>query len=319
MWKDFFYFSRGQRTGIMILLALIVIVMIMNYSMPYFFPVTQNNNTAFLANVDDFKKSLLSHDSLRLADWQKQSQERQRQYQEKYNKYPSYPTYKTTEKKDSYTLFPFDPNTIDSTSFVRLGLKPFIASNILKYRNKGGHFRTSADFSKVYGILPAKFKELQPFISIENKKLVNPDSISGSHKEFNKDLIVDLNSADTILLMQVKGIGRSYANGIVRFRQTMGGFTSVGQLSELYGMRPESFEKIRLFCSANQALVRKIKINSATVERLNVHPYINFYQAKAIYELRRYKGKLTGMNDLKELSEFNKESLAKIQPYLSFE
>jgi DNA uptake protein ComE-like DNA-binding protein len=316
MWKEFFYFSRGQRVGIIVLILLIVLALAVNYSLPYFYPVTEKDGAAFLNEVRIFKKSLVSRDSLRQAEWQRQYEERQRQYEEKYKNDTSYPSYKTFEKKkESYALFSFDPNIIDSAGFVRLGLKPFIASNILKYRKKGGMFRSSADFAKVYGILPEKMKELAPYITITEIKQVKNEIVQTKRT----DIIVELNSADTTLLMQIKGIGRGYAKGIVRFRQSTGGFVSVDQLSEVYGMRPENLEKIRPFCSINAALVRRINVNTATAQRLDAHPYLNFYQARAIYELRRNKGKLRDISDLKVLSELSSEDLLKIKPYLSFE
>jgi len=308
MWKDFFYFSKGQRIGIISLIVLILLVLLANYALPLFFPVTDKTETSFLAEVDAFKKSLVSRDSLR-------HEELQRKYNERFKNYKTYPTF----KKDIYTLFPFDPNSIDSATLTRLGIKPYIAANILKYRNKGGVFRTKTDFGKVYGISPEKFKELEPFISINEITLTKVDSFVNTGKAFKQDIIVDLNSADTTLLMQIKGIGRGYAKGIVRFRRETGGFASVEQLNEVYGMRPENFEKIRPFCTVNQDLIQKITVNTASTARLNSHPYLSFYQAKAIYELRRNRGKLHNINDLKDLPEFSAESLAKIKPYLSFE
>jgi len=309
MWKDFFYFSKSQRIGIIVLIVLIVLALIANYTLKYFYPVTEKDGSAFLSQVEMFKKSLVSRDSIL-------GLERQRRYDEQYKKYYTYPTYK---KDIPFSLFTFDPNTADSASLVRLGVKPFIASNILKYRSKGGWFRTTTDFGKIYGLTPEKFKELQPYISIHEKKLTKKDSLFLKQKELKKELIVELNSADTTLLMQVNGIGRGYAKGIIRFRQLAGGFVSVDQLSEIYGMRKENLERIRPFCKVNQDLVRKIKINVAGVERLKGHPYLNFYQSRAIYELRRRKGKLKSIADLYVLSEFNPESIAKIAPYLSFE
>jgi len=314
MWKDFFYFSRGQRVGIIVLIVLIAIAIAANYLLPYYFPVSEQNNSAFLTEVALFKKSLVSRDSLRQAEWQRKAEERQRLYEEKYKN--CLQNYKTFEKKkDTYTLFQFDPNTIDSAGFVRLGLKPFIASNILKYRKKGGMFRTVADFSKVYGILPEKQKELEPYISITEIKSVKTEPSSTKRS----DIIVELNSADTTLLMQVKGIGRGTAKGIVRYRQMIGGFVSIEQLGEVYGMRAENLEKIRPFCTINTALIQKLKVNIASAQRLDAHPYINFYQAKAIYELRRNKGKLQDINDLKVLTELTSDDLIKLKPYLSFE
>ncbi|MDD5184135.1 MAG: helix-hairpin-helix domain-containing protein [Paludibacter sp.] len=309
MWKDFFYFSKSQRIGIIVLLVLIVIVLVANYTLPIFFPTTNEPESSFLTEVDSFKKSLVSIDSLKKVEWK-------RQYEERYQKYQPFPSF---QKNNDYSLFPFDPNTVDSTTFVKLGLKPFIASNILKYRKKGGLFRGSADFGKVYGISPEKFKELEPYISIKDKHLLKNDSLANNTNDQKKNVIVDLNSADTTLLMQIKGIGRGYAKGIIRFRSETGGFVSVDQLNEIYGMRPENFERIRPYCRVNLNLIQKIKVNTASVERLRRHPYLSFYQAKAIYELRRNRGKLNNIDDLKELSEFTSESLTRIQPYLSFE
>jgi DNA uptake protein ComE-like DNA-binding protein len=312
MWKDFFYFSKGQRIGILILIVLILLVLAANYTLPYFFSVTEKDGTAFLKEAEKFKKSLLSRDSLREADWQQKYEERQRLYKEKYK---NYYLSKTSGNKIAYTLSFFDPNTTDSVGFVRLGLKPYIASNIQEYKRKGGSFRTPTDFAKVYGVSAEKFKELESYIKIAEIKSVKTEI--GTTKRV--DIIVELNSADTTLLMQVKGIGRGYAKGIVRFRQITGGFVSVDQLSEVYGMRPDNLEKIRPYCKVNTDLIKKINVNIASVERLRAHPYLNFYKAKAIYELRRKKGKLRGLNDLTELSEFSSSDLVRLKPYLSFD
>ena len=149
MWKDFFYFSRGQRTGIIVLLVLIFIVVVVDFSLPYFFPATEESGAAFFAEVNAFKKTLVLRDSLRSSERQKRYEERQRLYEEKYRNFNAYPDYK---KESPIKLFSFDPNKADSATFVRLGIKPHIASNIMKYKKKGGVFRSATEFSKVYGI-----------------------------------------------------------------------------------------------------------------------------------------------------------------------
>ena len=315
MWKDFFYFSKGQRIGIIVLIVLIVLVIVANYTLSYFFTSSQKDGTAFLVEADRFKNSLVSRDSIRQAEWQQKYEARQREYEEKYRHNAFYPSSKTYDKKQTYSLFPFDPNVTDSVGFVRLGIKPNVASGILKYRKKGGFFRSKADFAKVYGISPEKQKELEPFITIAEIKQVKTELVSTKRT----DIVVELNSADTTQLMQVKGIGRGYAKAIVRFRQQTGGFVSVDQLSEIYGMRPENLERIRPYCKVNPDLVQKLRVNVATTEKLKAHPYFNFYQAKAVYELRRKKGKLKDINDLKTLTEFTSEELNKLKSYLSFE
>lgn len=309
MWKDFFYFSKSQRIGIIVLLGLILIFILFNLFMPVLFPPTKPLETNFLNEVDSFKRSLVSRDSLRQAEWKAKYE---KSYNEKYKN-------NFQNKIENAVLFRFNPNKTDSASFVKLGLSPKVASNILKYRNKGGYFKTKESFSKVYGISATKFKQLESFIVIEEKSVAKKDTIISVKPEIKADVYVELNSADTTELMKVKGIGRGYARSIVRFRKSLGGYISVEQLKEIYGMTPENYEKIQKYCTVNKELIQKINVNIASAERLNAHPYLDFYQSKAIYELRRNKGKLKSVTDFKNITEFNAEKIAKIQPYLSFE
>ena len=308
MWKDFFYFSKGQRTAIIVLICLIIITIVIEFLLPYIIPQQEQSKSDFFDEAKRFEQTLVSRDSLRRAQWEQ--------------KYDSiFQNNKEFVKKEAekYSLFKFDPNTVDSATFVRLGLKPFIASNILKFRNKGGKFRTSESFSKVYGIYPEKFKELEPYITIAEIKQTAKDSVKSTTPTKIKNIIVELNSADTTELMKVYGLGRGYAKAIVRFRQQTGGFVNVEQLRELYGMNEENFNKISPSCKVNTQLVKKLQVNTASVERLNAHPYLNFYESKAIYEYRRRKGKLKNANELTAISELKSETIRKIQPYFSFE
>jgi len=309
MWKDFFYFSKSQRIGIIVLLGLILIFILFNLFMPVLFPPTKPLETNFLNEVDSFKRSLVSRDSLRQAEWKAKYE---KSYNEKYKN-------NFQNKIENTVLFRFNPNTTDSASFVKLGLSPKVASNILKYRNKGGYFKTKESFSKVYGISATKFKQLESFIVIEEKSVAKKDTIISVKPEIKADVYVELNSADTTELMKVKGIGRGYARSIVRFRKSLGGYISVEQLKEIYGMTPENYIYFQKYCTVNKELIQKINVNIASAERLNAHPYLDFYQSKAIYELRRNKGKLKSVTDFKNITEFNAEKIAKIQPYLSFE
>lgn len=307
MWKDFFYFSKGQRMGIIVLLVLIVLMVLLNQFYPFSESSDQPVDENFRTEVRDFKRGLVSIDSINKQKWS-----------DKYKEL--YPTETETYKtKDTHVLFTFDPNKADSSTFVKLGIYPFIASNIMKFRSKGGIFKTKESFAKVYGLKAEKYKELEPYIQITREVAIVKDSLIPAVKAEQKSVVIELNSADTTHLMQVNGIGRGYAKSIIRFRQLTGGFVSVQQLHEIYGMTEANFDKISPFCKVDLNLVRKIKINSASIDRLNQHPYLSFYQAKAIYELRRNKVKLKSIQELKQLEEITVEDIAKIEPYLSFE
>jgi competence ComEA-like helix-hairpin-helix protein len=302
MFKDFFYFTKSQRVGIVVLLVLIVLLLLADLFLPYLLPTPKESDTAFIAKVEAFKKTLVDRDSLRQLQWKSK-------YNSQWSKFNT-PT---------YSLFTFDPNTLDSSGFVRLGLKPYIASNILKYRAHGGKFRMSNDFARVYGITPAKFEELQPYISIERTTYPHSDSLIHSKKELKQELIVDINKADTSELKKVRGIGAGYAKKIVGYRKVLGGYVKVDQLIEIYGMTSENYEKIKASCKVNASDIQQIKVNVASVQRLSAHPYLRFYKAKAIYEQRREKGKLHGISEIAALPVFTKEDIEKIEPYLSFE
>jgi len=307
MWKDFFYFSRGQRTGIVILIGLILCTVALNFLLPLFYSKKTPDGTDFLNEARDFQHAMVSRDSLRQIAWE-----------EKYKKEYSQ-KYFHQKKSNSYSLFRFDPNKADSVTLTNLGIQHYIASNILKFRRKGGLFKTKESFSKVYGLTPEKFSELEPYIEIAQTAADRKDTLRNIVKVENTHVIVELNSADTTELMKVVGIGRFYAKAIVRFRQQTGGFVNVDQLHELYGMTDQNFNKISPYCQINKVLVQKIKVNTASVERLNAHPYLNFYQSKAIYEHRRKKGKLQSIQDLQNIDDLTSETVSKIEPYLSFE
>jgi DNA uptake protein ComE-like DNA-binding protein len=311
MWKDFFFFPLSQRIGIVVIICLIVLCSIVNFCIPFFSEDDFQTHPDDIAAFETFKQSLVSLDSVRN---RKKHQTYSRSDKSVYKK-------SFGQSASEVHLFAFDPNTLDSAGFVALGLKPYVISNILKYRRKGGQFRDSEAFGKVYGLTEEQFADLAPYIQIPKADALHLEEepeYAATLKPTVK-VVVELNTADTTQLMQVKGIGRGYARSIVRFRQQTGGFTSVEQLREIYGMTAENYRCIAPHCIVDPVSIRKIKVNTASIERLRSHPYLNFYQAKQIYELRRKKGRLTSFQDIEKLSEMNDSVLMKIRPYLSFE
>lgn len=319
MWKQFFYFNRTQRIGILILLGLIFAVFGFTVLMPYIIKQREvQSETEFLREAEDFKASLVE-------------KERSRQTERDFYpfQYRTFPKSKPFETK--YELFAFNPNTADSASFVRLGLKPYVARNILRYREKGGNFKTPDAFAKVYGITPEKFEELKPYIQLPIAENVvekaEVEEVAESAEEtrayptqLKTDEIVNLNLADTAMLKQIRGIGTVFARRIVSYRNILGGYSSVEQLKEVWGMTDETYEKITPFLSIDESQITKIDVNKASIEKLKKHPYIKTFQrAKVIYEYRRKKVELKSINQLKHLEEFTEEDWRKLEPYLSFE
>lgn len=308
MWKDFFYFSRGQRVGIAVFIGVILLTVIVRSTLPLFFksqPVWMTKS--FQTETDSFMRSIEILDSLKDIKY-------------KSDYYKSFTYLSSSEDKNQIHLDFFDPNTVDSIGLIRLGIRPYVAKNILKFRLKGGRFKNAADFSKIYGIQPDQFKLLEPFIRIKH---IPGDTISTTYEEKHISdgvpVFVELNTADTTQLMLIKGVGKYLATAIVRFRQLTGGFVDIQQLKHIKGLTDLHFEQISPFCSVDARKINKIKVNFASVDKLKSHPYLGFYKAKSLYEYRRKVGKLKNIDEIEELDDFTPEDIQKIRPYLSFD
>ena len=134
-------------------------------------------------------------------------------------------------------------------------------------------------------------------------------------EKYQPGTVVDLNKADTTELKKIPGIGTVIANMIVNYRNQLGGYYEVEQLREIN----LDADQLMSWFSIDEADIRKIPVNRANVDRLRRHPYINFYQAKALVEHRRKHGDLTSLKPFVLSEEFTEAELEKINHYLSFD
>ena len=138
-------------------------------------------------------------------------------------------------------------------------------------------------------------------------------------EKYAPGILLNINRADTSELKKIPGIGSVYANRIVKYRQRLGGYYSVEQIREVYGIDDEQFAHISQWMKTEKDSLEQLPVNRASLEQLKSHPYINFYQAKAMVELRKRKGRLNDLWDLKLLEEFSPDDLERLQHYLSVE
>ena len=152
----------------------------------------------------------------------------------------------------------------------------------------------------------------------EPKKTYTKKSFPQTEK-YPLGTVVELNSADTTILKKVPGIGSTFARRIVKYRELLGGYVSVQQLTEVYGIDNERYEELKPWFIADSSFVRKLNVNQAPIRELYRHPYIDSQQARAINQLRRQKGRLTGWENLRLLEEFSEADRERLSHYLSFE
>ena len=256
---------------------------------------------------------LSSKDSLSVLSFQMEQDSVEGQYRERYTQYNGGVVKQT---------FPFDPNACDSVTFVRLGLKPWMTHNALKYRRKGGRWRSPEDFKRLYGLTKADFERLKPYIRIdsEDKSFSDSrrryDSIRASYPQKYKELtIMDLNAADTTQLKRIPGVGSYYASKICRYRERLGGFVSRNQIKEVDGL-PEDIEK--WFEVSPNVSVKTLNINKSTFKQLIHHPYLNYEQVKEIMNYIRKFGPIKSWRDLSLSEHFTPEDFKRLQPYIVF-
>lgn len=130
---------------------------------------------------------------------------------------------------------------------------------------------------------------------------------------------LNINTADSAALVAVDGIGAYSAQKILAYRQALGGFVSLRQLSEIKGLRAENLEELIQVALIDSTKVRKIDINRASIKTMVAHPYIVYSQAVAIDDWRRERGRIDSLVNLSFLEEFTPSDIERLQPYLSFE
>jgi competence ComEA-like helix-hairpin-helix protein len=187
------------------------------------------------------------------------------------------------------SLFTFDPNTADANTFERLGFSQKQAAVIVNYRAKGAVFRRPDDFKKIFVVTPERFEQLKPYIQIA-EIFKTPPKTDSAYFPKRETVIVELNTADTSELVKIRGIGAYTAMQIVRYREQLGGFATIGQLREIRNMTAERFEQIAPQVTVDTTLLTLIDLQTADREVLARHPYIGAYNARGIIHFRSTQG-----------------------------
>jgi len=126
---------------------------------------------------------------------------------------------------------------------------------------------------------------------------------------------IDLNAADSLMLVSLPGIGPYYARRIIRYRQQLGGYARTAQLLEIDGL---SDSVMKWFIITDTVPLNPVRVNSLSLTELRNHPYLNFYQARAILDFRRERGMIKGPEQLSFMEEFTAQDLERLEPYLDF-
>jgi len=216
-----------------------------------------------------------------------------------------------TKPLPNSTFFAFDPNTCTHDDLSKLGLTERQIQTFYKYRKAIGRFESKEQFAKIYGIDKNLIDSLMQYINIvsaQNEKLVS--------KRKTTSELVELNTADSLKLQEIKGIGGVLSRRIIKYRQLLGGFYSTDQLLEIYGFNPEMHELIIQQIFVDTTKIVKLDINFCSMPELSKHPYIGKELARKIINFRSKNGSISSTNILFEKKVLKVDEYKKIRPYI---
>jgi competence protein ComEA len=224
--------------------------------------------------------------------------------------YPANGKALSDEKIPHPVMFPFDPNKLSIEQWKQLGLSERQATIIQHYTAKGGKFYKPEDLKKIYSATPVDYKRLLPYVNIAETVYI--------HKKLKRGEIIELNSADSAKLTELKGIGPAFAMKIVRYRGRLGGFFHKEQLKQIVGIDSLKYTDLSSQVSTDPSKVKKIDINTVSFNQLRLFPYLSYNQVNAIIQYRTQHGKYNSPADIKNIVLLDDRTLHLIQPYLNF-
>lgn len=289
--KSHFTFNKQQRSGILLLLLLIVSLLCV-----YWFVDFSEENALDISSAEivSFQKEM---DSLWVVELE--------------NRKPK--------------IYPFNPNFITDYKGYVLGMTNEEIDRLLQFRKEGKWINSAADFKKVTGVSDSLLNELSPYFKFP-EWVTNPKPRSNfkdykSEKGFSEKPFaqkIDLNKATEEQLQQISGIGEALSKRIISYREKLGGFSSDIQLYAVYGLEPAVVQRtLNVFAVKTPKHISKINVNTASASDISTVPGISFEMAKKIWEYRRLREKITTIQELDKIEGMTERNLQLIQLYLS--
>ena len=175
-------------------------------------------------------------------------------------------------------------------------------------------------FRKDTTINPAEFNKAVAALNHAQKSQGDDDEANAVpiYKKAEDGVVIELNSADSAKLTELKGIGPTFARRIVNYRNRLGGFVSKEQLKEVYGIDDDRYDEMQEQVSVDPSRIQKLHINKVDLDALKHFPYLTFKQMNAIVQFREQHGDYTSINDMRNIAILNDEILRKIEPYIDF-
>jgi competence protein ComEA len=303
--RDYLSLTRGERRGMQVLSLLVLLFIFFRTFLP---PLIHPANSGFVQPEADF---IAFRDSVR-------------RLEARYAGFSQADLLSSSGRSDipepaelfpRSELFPFDPNTAELEDLLNLRVPERTARTLVNYREAGGRFDVDSDLMKIYGMDPELFSLLEPYIRIPDR-VADPDAKLSLDAGHLKRPSFELNTADSLQLLTVYGIGPVFAHRIIRYRDLLGGFYCRGQLMEVYGFSDEQQRELFRRSYIDTNMIRKMDMNSIKADGFRRHPYLDPYQSQALVEYRKLIGDYEREIQVLENGLLNDTVYRKVRPYL---
>ncbi|MDI6031844.1 helix-hairpin-helix domain-containing protein [Flavobacterium sp. LB2P84] len=288
--RTFFNFTREQRTGIFVLFAIIILLQMICFFADF----------SFEAKEYPDKQKWLSLQS-------------------------KVDSMKTNNSKGFPKIYPFNPNFITDYKGYKLGMSVAEIDRLLAFRKENKYVNSSKEFQNVTKISDSLLHAIAPYFKFpdwvnnkkeykEFKKYPNP---AFAKKE--KIILIDINLATKEDLMKIYGIGEAISLRILKQKESLGGFVSMEQMKDVWGLSPEVIENLNTHFKVSVLLnFKKIDINNASLKELSQFYYFRYALAKEIVTYRSMRGNINNIEDLTKIKGFPVDKAKIIGLYLDF-
>ncbi len=224
-------------------------------------------------------------------------------------------------KRKQFVARPFNPNFITDFKGYQLGMSVEEIDRLLAFRKSNRYVNSAEEFQQVTKVSDALLNKISPHFKFPDwvsRKYTSKSKIFTRNKEEAK-IPIDINKATAEDLKKVYGIGDGLSARILKERTRMGGFVSMDQLNDVWGLSDEVKVSLREeFVVKELPVFQRININTATIKELTQLPYLKYALARNIVAYRSMNGPLKNIEDLTKISGFPVDRIKIIALYLEF-
>jgi DNA uptake protein ComE-like DNA-binding protein len=232
---------------------------------------------------------------------------------------------KASNPKYVVKVYPFNPNFITDYKGYKLGMSVREIDRLLDYRKENKYVNSPKEFQAVTQISDSLLNAIAPYFKFPDwvkNKTQNKGYVKYENKTFAKNektVLIDINVATQEELIKIYGIGEVISLRILKLKENLGGFVSMEQMNDVWGLSPEVIGALNShFKVYALPAVHKIDINNASLKEISQFSYFRYALAKEIVTYRSMNGDIKNVEDLTKIKGFPVEKANIIALYLDF-